>query len=236
MLVLNWPLPINSLAWGVGSISTALIAWRLYINYRHSGNQLTLYMFWFILVLVVGFGMLSFPLLFTRDEAILRPVFLVTDALRFLSLVLLGRIFWFLVLKQRVGLGWLMVPGVAIGTIGWLSGLADATLTVTDQLVIYRYPPLSIWAQNILLVGFSITTGLAFVAQGLKSLRSGALAGFLKSAGLGNGFIIIGGAVVLNNIYNQGAETIATSLGILISSTLLFIGVVVPSLLSWRSG
>lgn len=208
------PVPINTLGWFVAMISAGLMSLQMWRHYRASNNYLTKLLLIFMVVLTFNFGFGSVPALLTRDTDIIRLTIVIADIFRYGALVIIAYFVWFTVLKHRFAFVWIGLPVVALATAGWVDGLLHTQISFAPLLVVYNYPELNLLAKVSLIVIFVLLSGVFFIIQGLREIRSKNLAGSVKSLSLAFGFLTVGGLIVLNHVANRGAETVASGIAV----------------------
>lgn len=203
---------------------------RLWVQYKTSNNYLSKLMLNFFFFLGTGFLILSVPLFFTTDESIVRWAYLVGDAFRLGAVIIMGKVFWFITLKQRISYWWVFIPSFLLIGAGWGSEIFGLYPYVRENLVVLVYPFLSSLAQAVLLATFGIGIGITLILQGIKEARRfGKIDAAIKSITLGIGFAVVPGTVVINNLINKGGENFVTSISIIVGFVVALAGLELPA-------
>lgn len=223
-------IPINTAAWAIGGLVIYVYCARLWVQYKQTNNMLSWLLFIFFLPLGTGFLALSLPVFFSQDETVVRWAYLVGDAFRLGAVAFMGRVFWFITLRQRVPQAWVFVPALLLVSAGWIHELFAFFPYVEGNLVMLEYPFLSSLAQVLLLALFGLGIGLTFIWQGLKeAVKFNKIDAAIKSVSLGIGFASVPGAVVVNNLINRGGETFASSIVIIAGFVIALMGLELPA-------
>lgn len=224
----NNPYPINIASWAIGAIVVAFISWRLWVNYRVTGNYLSKLFSIFDLTLSASFSAYAFIPIFTLDENILLGGYIISDLIIYIAYLVQLKILWFIALKNYFNFWYVLVPAVIISAIAWFAEVKYATVSVGYPITVYTYPDTARWVQVGLLATIIIPAGFVFLWQAVKEIRTHKpVPAFVKSLALGLAYVLVGGMVILQNIYGE-PETVGSSQFNMVVFLLLFVAVLIP--------
>lgn len=163
--------PINSLTWTMGSLSSLMLGYRSFTNYHTSKNELSKYLGWFGVSIGIGLVLLAVPSFFTLNTDTLRHTYLTAEFFIYSSAVAQVTVVWCLMLRSYIPVYFVTVPVAAVSLVSWLYSLPRSTLHIADRFIIYRDPPASTIAIGVLLFGLFMPVGIYFLHSAAKQIR-----------------------------------------------------------------
>lgn len=182
--------PLNSVAWLMGSIACLLLGYRSYATYRLSRNELSKYLTWFGLLMGIGQAGLAVPAFFTLDTGTLRTTYLAAEFFIYSSLVAQAAIMWCLLLRARFSIYYAVIPIALAGAVSWLYAVPRSNLRLGgNNFINYRDPTFSTIVIGVMLIGLFVPVGIYFLRS---ASRQGHAKAILTSLCLGLVYVGIG--------------------------------------------
>lgn len=175
------PVPVNSLAWTVGSIVMFYLSWRLLVNWRRHGNRFGQLFGTFDGLIGLALALFAYPVWLTHEVAVLRAFSIAGEAALYGAYVMMTYAVWLIYLKPRLNYGWLLVPAVVVAVAGWSAYALGVEVIHSADLLFFRYPRLGGLAHSLFLGGISLPFGVMLVTQGVREITSGNWPAVIKS-------------------------------------------------------
>lgn len=224
------PIPINTIGWGMGALALLLFGYKSWSGYKDSGSYLNKYFGLFGFVMGAAFILLSVPSFFTKDTDVLRATYLASDLLVYTGFMLQVPILWFVGLKNRVRLSFLLTLAVSIAAVAWVDNVRHFDVVAAGKIVEFYDSVLSLQLQTSLLLLIIIPIGLFFLVQATKGLlgrrRKQLVA---KPFVIGIAYVVVGSIVAVNNMQDRGLDSVESGLTNIVVFTAMIIALLLPS-------
>lgn len=219
--------PINGITWAIGSIPTLRFGIRSFQPYETRKNPVAKIYGYFCTILGLSFLCFALPMFITNDTHILKYTSWGADVLIQIGMQVLIWLGWFLGLRNRIRLGYLLAIGCTYSfvmlTYEFFS--SSATIDNVHHLVVYSNHPPVLIMQCIIYLGLSWPIAGYFLFQLPKQSDLKAKLKNLMNASI---FFVVSSAVSANDIFDKGSDTVSGDLVLVIFFVLFLIISFVP--------
>lgn len=196
-------IPVDSLSWLIGSAACLILGGKSFFRYRRSRDELTKYIAWFALVTGLELAAYSVPSFFTLNTGSLLALGLAGEAFFYGSMLAQAAIVWFLILRPRFSIYYLIIPTGVLGLAAWLYSLPHTKLILSNNFITFLNPRFSTIVIGVLLIGLFGPVGLYFLRSaprqaGFKAIFNSLALGlaYLGIGLIGGGFEIVTGQIM----------------------------------------
>ncbi|MBI4101238.1 hypothetical protein HY441_02080 [Candidatus Microgenomates bacterium] len=201
-------IPTSVWGWFVGFIAVSLLAIRSFRRYLVLKTPLQFYYVLTGLTFGLALGCYSVPFMLSDRESILKTAFIVGDAFIYLALIVQTRILWYLGLHKLMRYGFLLIPVVLLSLISWGVSTVytiSTSVSIVSNVVVYSLPAITLYLQAGLFL-VMLAVGYFFIREAISMIS---VKQKLKSLTLGTTYVLVGIAVIINNIFFQGLNNTA---------------------------
>ena len=226
------PLPINGIAWTLGSVVIGLFGYKSWRSYQVTKNPLGPIYAYIGLVFGISFGFFGVPPLFTKDIHTLTHTYFAADICAQIGMLGQARLLWFVGLRHRLPWKAVAIPTLALSTtIIWFEvHTSSVAIDASQNLVLYKDHLLVNVLKSLIYFVIAYPIAYFFIRQGL---RRSTLKARTNSIAAGAVFFLIASASIENALFSGGADTRQTAQqNIIVFAIFLFI----LSVWSWRQG
>lgn len=191
--------PVNSLTWMMGTLSSLALGYRSFVNFHTSRNELSKYLGWFGVFVGLGLAFLAVPSFFTLNTETLRLTYLAGEFFIYGSAVAQVGVLWCLMLRSYISVYFVTGFVAIVGLLSWLYALPRSTLRISGNFITYRDPTFSTVVIGTVLLSLFLPVGIYFLRAAAKQSQ---LKARLTSLVLGLVYVGIG-------LFTGGIELIA---------------------------
>ncbi|MEK7594554.1 MAG: hypothetical protein AAB436_02885 [Patescibacteria group bacterium] len=220
--------PVNALTWTLGSVAVYVFAYKSWRTYKATKNPLAQIYALMSAGLATAFFFFGVPALLTDNTDILRFTYLLADITVQITLQLEIWLLWFLGLRNKIRLRTLIIMTSMFSIVLLLTEATTSKARISDSphLVVYSDIPSVLIMKSIIYVGIAIPLGYFFLRQVPKQTTPQAKARLLLSALT---FITLSLAATSNNIFDNGSDTLQSTLILAGLFTVLLIVSLLPN-------
>lgn len=198
--------PVNAIAWSLGSLSSYVFTFKSWRSYRVTRNPLG--RMYCVLGLTFGTALFFFgvPGLFTRDVHILRVTYFLADLFVQISMQVQLWLLWFLGLRNRVRLVYLYLISIPFSAVLMTLQAMTSHVSVSQSpyLIVCTDQTAVLVLKSIIYVVIALPVGYFFVRQAPHQVT---LPTKIKTFLTGATFITVCLAATANNIFDKGSDT-----------------------------
>ena len=198
--------PVNAVTWSLGALALYIFALKSWLSYRHTRNPLA--QMYYMLGLAFGSGLFFFgvPGLFTQNPHILRYTYFSADFFIQLSLQVALWLSWFLGLRNRVRLRYILACTIPFSAVLLTIEVLTSRVSVSQSphLIIYMDKPPVLIMKSIIYLLVALPLGY-FLLRQVSSQTT--LPARIKTFMASMTFIVVGLAATSNNVFDKGSDT-----------------------------
>lgn len=223
------PVPINSLAWTVGSIVMFYLSWRLLVNWRRTDNTFSKLFGSFTFLIAAALALFSYPVWFTHNQQVLLAFSFAGEAGLYSAYLVMTYVVWYIYLKYKISVAWLLIPGALVATGGWIAYMTGVELLHSSEILFFRYPQLGGLGHALFLGGISLPFGLLLIKQGVGEISQRNWAAVAKSLTWGGMTIVLSVSFVYFMYVGRGYVPPLAAYLIIITYIFFFAALIMPA-------
>ncbi len=202
--------PVNAFTWALGSLAAYVFAYKSWRTYKTTKNPLAQIYAWMTAGLATSFFFFGVPALLTNDTSILRYTYVMADILIQITLQLEMWLLWFLGLRNKIQLKYLLMTTSLFSIILLINEAMTSKVAISESphLVVYSDVRSVLIMKSIIYIGIALPLGYFFLRQVPKQTTVQAKARLLVSALT---FITLSVAATCNNLFSNGSDTLQST-------------------------
>jgi hypothetical protein len=196
-------IPTDAISFLIGAAACLVLGGKSWLHFHRSRDDLSRYMAWFALLTGIALAMFSVPSFFTLNESVLLFWGVAGEFPFFAAMVAQAAIMWFLIIRPRFPVYYLIVPVAILGLAAAIYAVPYTQLTVEPNFILFQNPRFTALIIAALMLGLFGPVGIYFLKMaprqdGFKSmLNAVSLSVVYLGVGVaGAGFEIIAGSIM----------------------------------------